>query len=214
MCCLCLCKDTNFLANHNCSHSPLQASFVVYASAKILIFQQITTESLITTCLTSCLCLCKDTNFLANHNCRFCRHNRRLVVYASAKILIFQQITTGNHGKTSPNRCLCLCKDTIFLANHNVRPSGSLDSWVVYASAKILIFQQITTEEKCDIHIIGCLCLCKDTNFLANHNMDRTCITHQRVVYASAKILIFQQITTTVAPARMGCGLFMPLQRY
>ena len=42
----------------------------------------------------SCICLCKDTNFKANHNTfdEFCE--TRAVVYAYAKILILKQITT------------------------------------------------------------------------------------------------------------------------
>ncbi len=44
--------------------------------------------------------------------------------------------------------------------------------------------------------LFGCLCFCKDTNFLANHNLSAEVVTKAIDVYASAKILIFKQITT------------------
>ena len=44
----------------------------------------------------SCICLCKDTNFKANHNFQEQYHNPYRVVYAYAKILILKQITTGS----------------------------------------------------------------------------------------------------------------------
>ena len=69
----------------------------------------------------SCICLCKDTNFKANHNIWQPQSIVRWVVYAYAKILILKQITT---------------KST------DGKPSGA----VVYAYAKILILKQITTD--------------------------------------------------------------------
>ena len=42
-----------------------------------------------------------------------------------------------------------------------------------------------------------CICLCKDTNFKANHNTTNPTTTESRVVYAYAKILILKQITTS-----------------
>ena len=44
------------------------AGLVVYAYAKILILKQITTKKALTGILICCICLCKDTNFKANHN--------------------------------------------------------------------------------------------------------------------------------------------------
>ena len=41
-----------------------------------------------------CICLCKDTNFKANHNCEDISTDCDIVVYAYAKILILKQITT------------------------------------------------------------------------------------------------------------------------
>ena len=72
VCCICLCKDTNFKANHNDDNADITAPRVVYAYAKILILKQITTP------------LVKDLNELK-------------VVYAYAKILILKQITTVAH---------------------------------------------------------------------------------------------------------------------
>ena len=68
MSCICLCKDTNFKANHNCAMFIDKNIDVVYAYAKILILKQITTISLNEGYYISCICLCKDTNFKANHN--------------------------------------------------------------------------------------------------------------------------------------------------
>ena len=42
-CCICLCKDTNFKANHNTGEPLGKRGGVVYAYAKILILKQITT---------------------------------------------------------------------------------------------------------------------------------------------------------------------------
>ena len=67
---------------------------------------------------------------------------------------------------------------------------------VVFAGAKILIFQQITTEFRPDEYDSSCFCWCKDTNFSANHNTAGAKKYGENVVFAGAKILIFQQITT------------------
>ena len=69
--------------------------FVVYAYAKILILKQITTYSIYNHYARSCICLCKDTNFKANHNPALNGYVYNSVVYAYAKILILKQITTG-----------------------------------------------------------------------------------------------------------------------
>ena len=161
-----------------------------------------------------CLCLCKDTNFLANHNTLTASSPKAFDVYASAKILIFQQITTILNHSINLMRCLCLCKDTNFLANHNPSDDVNCTDSDVYASAKILIFQQITTQDWQAFRWSGCLCLCKDTNFLANHNQSKKGIKPDGDVYASAKILIFQQITTRVRIFQHRHQMFMPLQRY
>ena len=71
MCCICLCKDTNFKANHNQQQDADNAKAVVYAYAKILILKQITTIGKENLRNSGCICLCKDTNFKANHNCIF-----------------------------------------------------------------------------------------------------------------------------------------------
>ena len=93
----------------------------------------------------SCICLCKDTNFKANHNSKDLENGRLFVVYAYAKILILKQITTSCGKKVDRYCCICLCKDTNFKANHNLRNVLYTLSVVVYAYAKILILKQITT---------------------------------------------------------------------
>ena len=46
-----------------------------------------------------------------------------------------------------------------------------IDDKVVCAYAKILILKQITTQLIKTNLANGCMCLCKDTNFKANHNL-------------------------------------------
>ena len=60
----------------------------------------------------------------------------------------------------------------------------------------------------------GCICLCKDTNFKANHNHDGVSMESIDVVYAYAKILILKQITTTHNMTEEPTMLYMPMQRY
>ena len=119
---------------------------VVYAYAKILILKQITTVSLKIFAAFSCICLCKDTNFKANHNVIKLIFNISQVVYAYAKILILKQITTLCLKMRNCQSCICLCKDTNFKANHNNLTLQVMDKLVVYAYAKILILKQITTK--------------------------------------------------------------------
>ena len=60
----------------------------------------------------------------------------------------------------------------------------------------------------------GCICLCKDTNFKANHNSFLNQLKGDEVVYAYAKILILKQITTSVQQGDALLQLYMPMQRY
>ena len=85
---------------------------------------------------------------------------------------------------------------------------------VVYAYAKILILKQITTLDPRVIELISCICLCKDTNFKANHNQKQSQLLPNSVVYAYAKILILKQITTSVLCLSSRVTLYMPMQRY
>ena len=59
-----------------------------------------------------------------------------------------------------------------------------------------------------------CICLCKDTNFKANHNEAHQLNHDVVVVYAYAKILILKQITTLIISVLPCVGLYMPMQRY
>ena len=61
---------------------------------------------------------------------------------------------------------------------------------------------------------MSCICLCKDTNFKANHNFKFKNDTLANVVYAYAKILILKQITTDKGIVYTAKGLYMPMQRY
>ena len=61
---------------------------------------------------------------------------------------------------------------------------------------------------------MSCICLCKDTNFKANHNGAAYERTQKTVVYAYAKILILKQITTLLLINLQQMKLYMPMQRY
>ena len=61
---------------------------------------------------------------------------------------------------------------------------------------------------------MSCICLCKDTNFKANHNPPLALCLLKIVVYAYAKILILKQITTSFNYNRNSYLLYMPMQRY
>ena len=64
---MCLCKDTNFKANHNPLGEVISGGAVVCAYAKILILKQITTGCPLCGRISRCICLCKDTNLKANY---------------------------------------------------------------------------------------------------------------------------------------------------
>jgi len=61
---------------------------------------------------------------------------------------------------------------------------------------------------------MSCICLCKDTNFKANHNAIDDDDNLSNVVYAYAKILILKQITTKFLKVEETLLLYMPMQRY
>ena len=58
------------------------------------------------------------------------------------------------------------------------------------------------------------MCLCKDTNFKANHNKSYIVSDPLSVVCAYAKILILKQITTTDTNDLTAQLLYVPMQRY
>ena len=61
---------------------------------------------------------------------------------------------------------------------------------------------------------MSCMCLCKDTNFKANHNNLRLNGSNCLVVCAYAKILILKQITTDIGVLLSLHQLYVPMQRY
>ena len=58
------------------------------------------------------------------------------------------------------------------------------------------------------------MCLCKDTNFKANHNCTNLIYNLFIVVCAYAKILILKQITTDFKFKNDTLALYVPMQRY
>ena len=90
--------------------------------------------------------LCKDKNFKANHNIVWIRVLRSCDVCYSAKIRILKQITTDSVCYKDIDRCLLLCKDKNFKANHNNKNERYFVDEDVCYSAKIRILKQITTD--------------------------------------------------------------------
>ena len=119
-CCVCNCKDTNLKAIHNAKIFDVTDEFVVFATAKILIWKQFTTGSSI-------------------------RRRSTPVVFATAKILIWKQFTTVDAEVKAIECCVCNCKDTNLKAIHNSWQTSSRYILVVFATAKILIWKQFTT---------------------------------------------------------------------
>ena len=93
--CFCHCKDTNSKAIHNVlSRTPIPIT-IVFATAKILIRKQFTTGKRVREAVSNCFCHCKDTNSKAIHNEFDVRRCMAEIVFATAKILIRKQFTTG-----------------------------------------------------------------------------------------------------------------------
>ena len=114
-------KDTNLKANHNKEAILNGASNVVSNRSKILIWKQITTESVIPLPVMCCFQSLKDTNLKANHNA-VVRHAVPFgVVSNRSKILIWKQITTLPFLFLHVIRCFQSLKDTNLKANHNTQ---------------------------------------------------------------------------------------------
>ena len=92
-----------------------------------------------------CLLLCKDKNFKANHNQCVLIVFQLIDVCYYAKIRILKQITTTSPKNGRNTRCLLLCKDKNFKANHNPLEDLPFNLWDVCYYAKIRILKQITT---------------------------------------------------------------------
>ncbi len=125
---------------------PPSASYnVVFATAKILIWKQFTTRHIDRFFPGCCVCNCKDTNLKAIHNVQAMLVWARIVVFATAKILIWKQFTTWTQGVKLYKGCVCNCKDTNLKAIHNLFSRIRTHRIVVFATAKILIWKQFTT---------------------------------------------------------------------
>ena len=137
-------------------------------------------------------------------------------------------------------RCLCYYKDTHFEAIHNTGMPLKLAQQVVYATTKIHILKQFTTNGML-INVAYmlfmllqrytfwsnsqhntarpsctscCLCYYKDTHFEAIHNSRCNNPICNGVVYATTKIHILKQFTTSWEVPPPTLWLFMLLQRY
>ena len=163
-------KDTNLKANHNALQGNSSPLSVVSNGSKILIWKQITTEILTGKLFKSCFQWFKDTNLKANHNDHHPIHLYPYVVSNGSKILIWKQITTLRSHSRALTSCFQWFKDTNLKANHN-RYSATVGQLpVVSNGSKILIWKQITTENRVLHRLFSCFQWFKDTNLKANHN--------------------------------------------
>ena len=204
--CVCNCKDTNLKAIHNGWGLWQLNARVVFATAKILIWKQFTTRSETLSARVRCVCNCKDTNLKAIHNSAPAQGSNPIVVFATAKILIWKQFTTQLEWLKIKKSCVCNCKDTNLKAIHNQLYIIKGSIYVVFATAKILIWKQFTTNKQKKEMFNSCVCNCKDTNLKAIHNTVFPIQNRIRVVFATAKILIWKQFTTKRLRKRLVTG--------
>ena len=87
-------KDTNLKANHNVIANFKSTSATVSNGSKILIWKQITTQTMVFALTTYCFQWFKDTNLKANHNIHLFVKRLLNTVSNGSKILIWKQITT------------------------------------------------------------------------------------------------------------------------
>ena len=117
--CCCYRKGTNFQANHNFPSVPFGPCAVVVATAKVQIFKQITTPTIISSSATPLLLLPQRYKFSSKSQPSVVPSCSLSVVVATAKVQIFKQITTATGVCRPRSRCCCYRKGTNFQANHN-----------------------------------------------------------------------------------------------
>ena len=71
-----------------------------------------------------------------------------LIVFVTAKVMNFEQITTIHLGDFIWKHCLCHRKGNEFWANHNTLVFDLRYLLIVFVTAKVMNFEQITTGEK------------------------------------------------------------------
>ena len=169
--CLCYRKGNEFWANHNFSFITSRLCFVVFVTAKVMNFEQITTYG-------------------ATWN------KTAQVVFVTAKVMNFEQITTHSARLCTLCGCLCYRKGNEFWANHNKLVNSFLCQCVVFVTAKVMNFEQITTNRLSSSHVESCLCYRKGNEFWANHNRWPFFCWGRCVVFVTAKVMNFEQITT------------------
>ena len=171
---------------------------VVFVTAKVMNFEQITTNSMASVWSWRCLCHRKGNEFWANHNWRVSKKPLPLVVFVTAKVMNFEQITTVGTISFASNGCLCHRKGNEFWANHNIVCCIMLYVFVVFVTAKVMNFEQITTCRPWFRWRCRCLCHRKGNEFWANHNISWKTHRKQYVVFVTAKVMNYEQITTLV----------------
>ena len=189
--CLYQCKDTKFLAIHNWSKSTNNAILLFIPVQRYEIFSN--SQPILNHWFfgVGCLYQCKDTKFLAIHNSE-ARHlvDKRLFIPVQ-RYEIFSNSQPWNWGWRKRQGCLYQCKDTKFLAIHNMARATLIYNALFIPVQRYEIFSNSQHTIATDGREHRCLYQCKDTKFLAIHNHSQWHQYLRSVVYTSAKIRNF-----------------------
>ena len=159
-------------------------------------FEQITTLAAESLFASNCLCHRKGNEFWANHNGRELFYLIHRIVFVTAKVMNFEQITTTRQLNNYELYCLCHRKGNEFWANHNYWSIWSYWVLIVFVTAKVMNFEQITTATNWINSSANCLCHRKGNEFWANHNRLLLVVCLWPIVFVTAKVMNFEQITT------------------
>ena len=169
---------------------------VVDYTAKVQIFEQITTQNRKQILRPKLLIIPQRYKFSSKSQLKGKWTRLCLVVDYTAKVQIFEQITTQRQRIPRSIRLLIIPQRYKFSSKSQRRTYFSLQRQVVDYTAKVQIFEQITTALVTLHNLSGCWLYRKGTNFRANHNTKQKTEIEAKVVDYTAKVQIFEQITT------------------
>ena len=139
------CKNNNSQSNHNTAAIPDALRLGVIYGAKIIILNQITTNSSLISFRRWCDLWCKNNNSQSNHNGGDTHLKQPGGVIYGAKIIILNQITTLSHSAEFSLLVWLWCKNNNSQSNHNHFDCLARALFGVIYGAKIIILNQITT---------------------------------------------------------------------
>ena len=220
--CLRYCKSTSFQANHNVKHYQPSRQIVVCDTAKVRVFKQITTRSVLimniillfailqkyefssksqpqqTSLFSSLCCLryCKSTSFQANHNSLLSVTHNSKVVCDTAKVRVFKQITTRNTYIYIISLLFAILQKYEFSSKSQLTITIILYIIVVCDTAKVRVFKQITTDEKKYTTRMELFAILQKYEFSSKSQPNIHYTVLYFVVCDTAKVRVFKQITT------------------